>query len=84
MWRKRTVGDRIWIGLLSLFLFQYVVVDCALIWLLAVRWDSTPHHMRSILLFLLLMTWLTYTLLRRRLRRAPANFRDHPSSNPAG
>ena len=66
MRRRRTVGNRVWIGLLGFCLFVCLVVDCLFLYLLAIRW-APPREMLTLLAVCTGLTWTTFQLLRRRL-----------------
>jgi hypothetical protein len=64
--RKRTTGNRVWIGLLGFCLFVCVSMDCLFLYLLAIRW-APPSEMLTLLAVCSSLTWTTWRLLRRRL-----------------
>jgi hypothetical protein len=62
---ERTIGNRIWIGLLAFSLLVMCALDCVVIYLIAIR--SAPLRGLLWLFFYLYLTWTVYRALRRRI-----------------
>lgn len=63
--RERTVGNRVWIGLLAFSLAVMLAIDCVLLYLLATGWK--PDRTIIGILLPLMLTWSIYRALRRRI-----------------
>jgi hypothetical protein len=66
MGHNRTIGNRIWVGLLAFSLLVFAALDCVWIYLFAIRWMPRLSFVPVLLLFLY-YTWQTYKALRRRI-----------------
>ena len=66
MRRKRTVGNRVWIGVLGFCLLLCVAMDGGVLYAMFVRWMPLRQTL-TLLSVCSVLTWTTLQLLRRRL-----------------
>jgi hypothetical protein len=66
MTRKRTVGNRVWIGLLAFCLLVMCALDCCLVYS-AFHWVPLLHRVPWGLLLCFYLTGTVYRALRRRI-----------------
>ena len=66
MRRKRTIGNKVWIGLLGFSLLVFVLLDGLLVYATAVGWIPREQMWKGLVVGSS-VTWITWRALQRRL-----------------